>query len=459
MNNSKFRGTCSEIDPIAIKKLYFDYHMTNQEIANLTWSTKANVNRILNGGAKYYISWQIYELTENEKGILQNMLIKHLFELYDEANERKYLIKNDSKEKICFIWYDSDSVQCLFDEDFPEELKKLSIDEHMNAYNNLDYQVLEGGKEDSILKKPCIFLDSEMKKIFDKAAKKRKLKGTDYAKFLGFDNYLIEKDKNRDSNIKKFLDEHSIDGVVYLSSAPENQWIRTYASRCDMSIDDFVSFFGYTKSRYDYNYISQNKNEKYRNKLKDYIIKEPNFVYIPTQDSIYQNLYSIAKLNNMTLNEYISKLGYQRLMRMTKIEELSDEIEKIIEKEKYNIEKEKYTTEKVKRNHQLIDNLKSIYNYECQLCTDEQQMLIKKMDGTNYVEVHHIKQLSLEFDEEGTLDRVKNLIVVCPNHHKMLHYHNGGYIRIEKRNGGLVFVNDSTETIPIIKNKHIEPVQ
>ncbi|MFR8999643.1 MAG: HNH endonuclease [Anaerobutyricum soehngenii] len=62
-----------------------------------------------------------------------------------------------------------------------------------------------------------------------------------------------------------------------------------------------------------------------------------------------------------------------------------------------------------------------------------------KKDGTKYVEVHHIKNLSEEYDEEGTLDRLNNLIVVCPNHHKMLHYHNGGYRKIEKTNNVFSF--------------------
>ena len=78
-----------------------------------------------------------------------------------------------------------------------------------------------------------------------------------------------------------------------------------------------------------------------------------------------------------------------------------------------------------------------------------------KKDGTKYVEVHHIKNLSEEYDEEGTLDRLNNLIVVCPNHHKMLHYHNGGYRKIVKTNNGLAFTNDSSDIIPIVHNKHL----
>ena len=38
-NTEKYRGTTSELDSEAIKKLYYEYQMTNQEIADMTWST------------------------------------------------------------------------------------------------------------------------------------------------------------------------------------------------------------------------------------------------------------------------------------------------------------------------------------------------------------------------------------------------------------------------------------
>ena len=448
------KGVRSEVDPISAKKLNAEYQMTNQAISELTWTTKANVNRVLINGAKNYETWKIYELTKEEEEILKMMLKEHKFEYGD--GKRDYYIKNDGKEKICFISHDGVTIRCLFDEDFPDTLKQLAINEHMNLYNELDYEVLKRGVEDSVLKKPCIFLDSDSKKIFDKAAKKRGIKGLEYANFLGFEKHLTEKDTNRDSRIKQYLEEHSEDGIVSISSSPENQWIRSYASRCNMSIEEFLSFFGYNKSKYDYDYINQKRDDKYREELVNYIVEEPNLVYISTQKPIYRTLYAIAKRDNVTVDEYIRRLGYQRVLKSTKIQELSEEIDKIIEEEKRYLEKEKITIEKIKRNKNLTDKLKRAYNYECQLCSEHQRMVIRKSDGTNYVEVHHINQLSLEFDEEGTLDRVNNLIVVCPNHHKILHYHNGGYSKIKKKNGELVFENDSPDIIPIIVNKHLK---
>ena len=52
-----YKGMVSEVDPIAIRKLYYEYRMTNQEISDMTWETKANINKILNQGIKYYNPW------------------------------------------------------------------------------------------------------------------------------------------------------------------------------------------------------------------------------------------------------------------------------------------------------------------------------------------------------------------------------------------------------------------
>ena len=77
------KGVRSEVDPISAKKLNAEYQMTNQAISELTWTTKANVNRVLINGAKNYETWKIYELTKEEEEILKMMLKEHKFEYGD----------------------------------------------------------------------------------------------------------------------------------------------------------------------------------------------------------------------------------------------------------------------------------------------------------------------------------------------------------------------------------------
>ena len=97
-----------------------------------------------------------------------------------------------------------------------------------------------------------------------------------------------------------------------------------------MSLEDFLDYYGYKKSKYDYNYVSQRKNEKYKNELKKYIVENPNTVYISSQEPIYQTLYNIAQQNNMTLDGYIQLLGYTRSKGRNSLIELSEEINKFL---------------------------------------------------------------------------------------------------------------------------------
>lgn len=211
--DKNYKGMVSEVDPIAIRKLYYEYRMTNQEISNMTWETKANINKILNQGIKYYNPWIEHHLTEQLHQVFEDMLKKHIFNETSDDLSTCYLIKNNSTGKICFIWYDADSVHCLFDEDISLDLKTLAHSEHMDIYNELDYKVLEISETDSILKEPHIALTQISKKLFTKASRVRKMSSAEYANFLGFKGYLTERDTNRDSKIINFLEEHIIDGL------------------------------------------------------------------------------------------------------------------------------------------------------------------------------------------------------------------------------------------------------
>jgi len=66
-----------------------------------------------------------------------------------------------------------------------------------------------------------------------------------------------------------------------------------------------------------------------------------------------------------------------------------------------------------KRNREIVKKLKKLYNNKCQICG----FTFKKDNGENYSETHHIIPLG----EKGS-DDIKNLIVVCPNCHRKLHY-------------------------------------
>jgi hypothetical protein len=60
----------------------------------------------------------------------------------------------------------------------------------------------------------------------------------------------------------------------------------------------------------------------------------------------------------------------------------------------------------------LSESLKSIYDHRCQVCGNNFQIKYNEP----FAETHHIKPLS----EQG-LDISKNIVVTCPNHHRIIH--------------------------------------
>jgi 5-methylcytosine-specific restriction endonuclease McrA len=64
------------------------------------------------------------------------------------------------------------------------------------------------------------------------------------------------------------------------------------------------------------------------------------------------------------------------------------------------------------RNASLADMLKSYYDHHCQIC----QHSFLEPYGTDYSEAHHIQYLS-----QGGPDVSGNMIVLCPNHHRIVH--------------------------------------
>jgi 5-methylcytosine-specific restriction enzyme A len=89
------------------------------------------------------------------------------------------------------------------------------------------------------------------------------------------------------------------------------------------------------------------------------------------------------------------------------------------------------------RNHQIVKNLKKIYNGHCQISGDK--LTFKKKNGELYSEVHHLIPLG----ENGS-DAYANAIIVSPLIHRMLHYANVSAIDLSriKNNKLIIKINE-----------------
>lgn len=81
------------------------------------------------------------------------------------------------------------------------------------------------------------------------------------------------------------------------------------------------------------------------------------------------------------------------------------------------------TISRIVRDTTLSCKVKSVHNYECQICG---QTIIFH-DGSRYAEAHHIHPLGSPHDGPDVLE---NIICVCPNHHAMCDF---GAIRLVEK--------------------------
>ena len=92
-------------------------------------------------------------------------------------------------------------------------------------------------------------------------------------------------------------------------------------------------------------------------------------------------------------------------------------------------------------NAQSLEKLKKHYNYKCQICG----IAAGTEFGTPIAEIHHIIPFSETQDNSLT-----NLVVLCPNHHRLLHKANAVFIP-----HSLHFLLSNHMIIPLTLNDHL----
>lgn len=78
-------------------------------------------------------------------------------------------------------------------------------------------------------------------------------------------------------------------------------------------------------------------------------------------------------------------------------------------------EREEIIIQRIKRYQDIVLKIKNKYNNCCQF--EDCGFTFKKNNGIFYSEAHHLIPLS----QEGSQNE-NNIVIVCPNHHRMLHY-------------------------------------
>jgi len=97
-----------------------------------------------------------------------------------------------------------------------------------------------------------------------------------------------------------------------------------------------------------------------------------------------------------------------------------------------SLKKKTVVIEQIQRDTKIAKRLKALYYNRCQICG----FTFAKKNGELYSESHHIVPLRWKGSDD-----IKNIIILCPNCHKQLHYADVRYGR-KKNNKMLIKINN-----------------
>lgn len=557
----------SNYDMKSINILCRDYDVNMSELARIVGTSKQNLDSKLKSKKIKRGSYEDCEFTDKELKLIVNVIKERVHNYEDKLNEiivRIYygiqevgknavLYKENLKTKICF--------------DLPDIILKELDEFGFNKYQEQDMEILRmiyseknliEVDEDGIIH--IEIDDSKIKNKLSSRAYFLNMNLKEYAQYLGVRFKHLDKRKYTDEYIKKMLEKYKLDNnivkipsgtndyssimrmaktrgyngleefitsygfkyerirvlddinekykeiimeryivennIIYINSLdPFYNRIRSYCRNHEISLNNYITNLGFERidnaNELPENYIQYDWKADEAERLKDIfsdeniilfldeIANENNEIYLDTTSQVYSNLWKIANIRDVPINDLINMLGYKRIYAWdyhkiqrprigdVKIEYDTNSIKGILDelvKIQGSLEKIENGNEKVKRNQTLVKKMKKLYHNKCQLCCPDDIGFsvppIETENGELYVEVHHIKQVSEAFRSDDESDRLvdnyKNVIVVCSYHHKYLHYHLGGFKEIiQKEDGQLYFKSKLGETLRIFTNYHL----
>jgi len=162
-----------------------------------------------------------------------------------------------------------------------------------------------------------------------------------------------------------------------------------------------------------YNYLSAEK-AKLENKKKQLSVPEEMREYLAIYSTDFDDVFSAECITTNEIQETKSAIhDFNEL-----------EIEQILQTQDNPSILQKFKTVKIRKLDKTIgDNLKLIYNYKCQICG----LFIGEIYDATVIHTHHIEYFSVSLNNNAD-----NIMVICPNHHGIIHATNPVFDRKSK---------------------------
>jgi len=466
----KPRESNIEFDCLCGELLCKEFNVTQVEFGRWLDVTRSEISRRFKFGG-FKGNWETNFLSNIEIDLIKIMITENKLTFEDE--ELTIAIRNNWKKCCVVIVENQSKVKVIFE--FSDELQELFLKYKIHLLSEEELHLLKNLESETIycMGKKVVQPSGLNRQKINKFANKKELDAKQYVSILGFED-IVDAKVVPDSRIREILMKYVVeDNLVYFPVSSEDyHMISTRASRSDLeNIDKYIEFFGFKKLD-SQNIEIDKKRKEYAEQIVNYITELPNLVYFDTQGDFYKSLYYFLKRQNMTIEEFLNKNGYKRTYDKQEVKFIN--FEKEIEKKDVKVhllnelkeiqgklDKESIVNTITKRNQELREKLKELYDNKCQLCGGDINIPIIEMEnGKSYVEVHHIEALSNEDSvykrfENVDKDSYKNTIVVCPFHHKVLHYHHGGYKKIIRKKDKLFFESNQGSLLEIIQDFHL----
>jgi predicted HNH restriction endonuclease len=151
-----------------------------------------------------------------------------------------------------------------------------------------------------------------------------------------------------------------------------------------------------------YNYLVVEK-EKLTNKKKQLSVPEEMREYLAIYSTVFDDVFAIECITHNDIVE-----TKQEIRNFNELE-----LEQIIQATDTPAFIEKTKTTKIRKLDKTIgDNLKRLYDYKCQICG----LFIGETYNATVIHTHHIEYFSVSLNNNAD-----NIMVICPNHHGIIH--------------------------------------
>lgn len=173
-----------------------------------------------------------------------------------------------------------------------------------------------------------------------------------------------------------------------------------------------------TLYRSSYDYLMEQRKIKEKTKGGGQIkLSEDKKEYLAIYTTQYEDTYVFETISSMEIDRVRS------LVVKEKEEVYEASINLLTEDKNAGILIDQQLMKIRKLSRAIGDNLKEIYEYRCQICGQS----IGSKYNTHIVEAHHI-----EYFVKSLNNDVSNQLIVCPNHHSIIHKVNPQFIRSSK---------------------------